>query len=63
MRASFEGYTEARKLAETESRKNNKELFVIKTNRGGIRYEVCPQEELQTNDKILVKYKNGQIVK
>lgn len=63
MRVSFDGYTEARKLAEKESRKNNKELLVVKTNRGGIRYEVCPQDEFQSTDKLLVKYKDGKVTK
>lgn len=55
----FEGQRLANDYAETESRKLNTELCVVKCDIGGIVYEVSAPDKIRKNGKILGKYKNG----
>lgn len=62
MKIHFEGHGAARTFAETESRKNKSELFVVKSHSGGIHYYVTPiASNLAAGEKILEKYRNGII--
>jgi hypothetical protein len=59
MKPVFESAGAAIQYAEVESRKQNKELFVIKQIIGGIRY--CIVDKVAQGDKVLIGYKNGLV--
>lgn len=63
MKQIFEGYGPARDFAQVESKKLNKELYVVKSATGGIHYYVTPDgSKVAPGEKILGHYKNGETV-
>jgi hypothetical protein len=61
----FEGERQAREYAETSSKKlKDVEFTLVKSMAGGINYKVYnDKQEVPKTDKVLFKYKNGEIVK
>lgn len=62
MNQMFQGQQIACTFAEKESRKNNSDLYVVKSNSGGIVYEVCKKEFIRPASKILFRYFRGSAV-
>lgn len=60
MRIIFEGYGPAAQHAEIESKKQQKEMWVIKTNEGGLKYMVITDlSEAGENEKVMAHYEKG----
>lgn len=63
MKQIFGGYGPARDHAQAESKKQQKELYVVKSSNGGIHYYVTPNKEnVKGKEKILGHYKNGETI-
>lgn len=62
MKANFDGYGPAAEHAERESKKQQKEMWVLKSIDGGLHYSVITDlSEKKDTDKILAHYDKGQI--
>jgi hypothetical protein len=59
----YEGHQPARSDAEMKSKKEKKEVFVVKVNSGGLRYVVTEKPEEVEEGKIVDHYKDGNKVK
>lgn len=60
----FEGLRQASHEAETASKKNRNEQYVIKSLDGGLHYRVVTDVgELKPSEKVLAHYKEGNKIK
>jgi hypothetical protein len=58
----FEGERQAIENAEGQSRKTRDKVFTVaKSRAGSLHYRVYDTDEIQDGDKVLAKYKNGQL--